>query len=251
MKLIARAASFFWRKILRLKGYLKEKRLSKNFEIYAPGSQKWLESSELHFGGFVTKVKRNKVSPLDPRNAKEILHGGMTGGDRMLHHGYAKWYAQHLSRFLGVDRPQVILECGILKGTGLAVWSALFPKDLVIGIDIDLAYTKSNLTSLKKKGAFKNRDPILLEFDQFNPNTDKLNSILNGRKVSIAIDDGHHSIESIVKTLKALEPFLAENFVYFIEDNRLAHFEIRHIFKKYTIYSYDELTVVEEKKFIS
>lgn len=80
-------------------------------------------------------VSRNKVSPRDHRSHSELSRGGMIGGDRMLHHGYADDYAEFLAPFLGTDPPPVVAEFGILRGTGLAIWCDLFPRSRVLGLE--------------------------------------------------------------------------------------------------------------------
>lgn len=61
----------------------------------------------------------------------------MIGGDRMLHHGYAKKYAEYLLPFLNRVQPVTVLECGILRDTGIAIWCDLFQEGRIIGLDID------------------------------------------------------------------------------------------------------------------
>lgn len=210
--------------------------------------EKRLIDLEEHFGGYHTGVSRNKISPKIPTDAK--LHpAGMTGGDRMSRsrHGYAKYYAKHLSRFVDDNKkPYTILECGILRGTGLAIWSTLFPNATIIGLDIDLSHTKNNLDFLKSKGAFENNNLELYEFDQFADNTLYIKEILKDRKIDIAIDDGFHSDFTILNTLDCLTPHLSSNFCYFIEDNRTISSIISKIYKeKYKISSYKKFVVQE------
>ena len=129
-----------------------------------------LKDLEEHYGGYHTNVPRNVVSDLLPPDIK-LNPSGMTGGDRMTAHKYAKNYSLFLSKFIK-DRSKsyVIVECGILKGTGLAIWSTLFPNAQIIGLDIDLSHTKNNLDFLKSQGAFENNNLELYEFDQFADN---------------------------------------------------------------------------------
>ena len=169
---------------------------------------------EEHFGGYHNTVPRNKISPLAPKT--KLNPAGMSGGDRMTRHGYATYYSKHLSKFSNV---KTIVECGILKGTGLAIWSQLFPNADIIGLDIDISHTQANMQFLKDRGAFKHSEPELYEFDQFADNQEKIIKILKGRTIDIAIDDGHHSDSSITNTLDTLLPHLSKQYVYFIEDN--------------------------------
>ncbi len=184
------------------------------------GSVDWLIATEMQFGGHVSNVERRTVSSADPRSDARLKRGGMTGGDRMFHHGYSAIYAEHLKPFVARRLEKLTLvEAGILKGSGLAIWSELFPNADVIGLDIDLSHTKDNLPNLKARGAFSRRDPELHVFDQFLDGDQKMGEILKGRRIDIFIDDGFHSVETIMNSFRAALPFLAERYVYFVEDN--------------------------------
>ena len=202
------------------------------------GSVQWLQQMEENFGGYHNTVPRNKVSPLAPPT--KYNPSGMSGGDRMTRHGYAKYYSKHLNDFNCVS---TIVECGILKGTGLAIWSKLFPNADIIGLDIDISHTQNNLDFLKGKGAFENKMPELYEYDQFADNTDKLASILNGRKIYIAIDDGHHSDSAIQNTFDTFKPHLCDKFVYFVEDNRTMYEQLKK--EPVQIFNYKKLVVMQ------
>jgi len=210
------------------------------------GSVDWLIATEKYLGGLSTNVKRHKVSPLDPRTPEEIATGGMTGGDRMFHHGYAHSYSKALNQFI-VRRNDAltIVEVGILRGVGLALWSMLFPHARIIGLDIDLSHTKNNLTKLKDLGAFRYGDPELYLFDQLNPNSQEVEKIFDGKKIDVCIDDGLHSDEAIVRTATALHSHLASNFVYFVEDSFIEENTLRSIFRNSTLIRNGELTVVQ------
>jgi hypothetical protein len=210
----------------------------------ARGNADWLALCEIKMGGIQQNVTRLQVSDLDPRSKIHIQTGGMTGGDRMIHHNYAKLYERYLSRFIGTSENLNILECGILKGTGLAVWSELFPKALLIGLDIDLDHIKSNFEFLKSRGAFQNNDPLLLNFDQFSPDVSELSEAIGSEKLNIIIDDGFHSDETILNTIYALKPFFAENFVYFAEDNSTVYPKIKENFQEYKVESFGQMTVI-------
>ena len=207
--------------------------------------ENWLKKTEEHFGGLQKNVPRHTVSKHDPRSSIEIKKGGMTGGDRMTQHGYAKYYAKHLSKFVdNQTKSYTILECGILKGTGLATWSTLFPNATIIGLDIDLTHTKNNLDFLKSKGAFENSKLELYEFDQFIDNKSYIKEILQGRKLDIVIDDGFHSDFTILNTLECLTPHLSDNFCYFIEDNKTVYPKLKNYTSNNT-YRYKQLSVIE------
>tara|TARA_Y100000590_G_C15659882_1_gene992184 strand:- start:767 stop:1420 length:654 start_codon:yes stop_codon:yes gene_type:complete len=203
---------------------------------------------EKKYGGYVTNVKRNKRSKLDPRSKIELSQGGMTGGDRMSsqYHDYAKYYSKYINSFLNKGSPKVIVEIGILTGIGLAIWCDLFPNARVIGLDIDLDHFNNNRDNLSNLGAFKKNSPEVYVFDQFYPNHVLIQSILNSDTLDIVIDDGFHSSESIITTLKSLYQSFSNHFLYFIEDNA----NVASILKEYLPYnisSHGELTVLQNK----
>lgn len=226
---------------------LKERYYLHNSASALPGSKEWLIGAELKYGGLQVKVPRNKVSPSDPRSEEQINRGGMTGGDRMLHHGYAAKYSEHLQRFVKQERALNVAEFGILRGNGLAVWCDLFVGGRVLGFDIDLGHTKGNMENLKALGAFRENQPELHEYDQFEDNIEYLGGILKDDKIDICIDDGFHSNESILKTMESVLPYLAEDAVYFIEDNKHVHEEIAKLYPHLSIDHFDELTVLNFK----
>jgi hypothetical protein len=213
--------------------------------------EKWLVSAEKHFGGFVKGIKKRKVSPKDPRRYDVAMAVKMQGGDRMAFHGYAGKYAQYLTPVLvGYvlnGKPLTIVEVGILKGTGLAVWADLFPKCRLIGLDIDLSFFVENRDFLKKCGAFKSTKAELYEFDQYANNSQLMRKILNGSGIDICVDDGTHANEPILRTFESMRPYLASRFIYFIEDNADVHKYIKKRFTDFNVESAGELTIITPK----
>jgi hypothetical protein len=223
-------------------------RLIKSPGSYTKGSPIWFSAIEKKYGGYVTGVERKKVSENDPRPPSEIKWGGMTGGDRMFFHSYGNVYAGYLKDFLQSEKFDLtILEVGILKGTGLALWSEVFPNATIFGFDIDLSHTKKNMGNLKTLGAFSKSDPKLFTFDQFKPNTDEVVGALDGRKIDIAIDDGFHSDDTILNTFDALRESFADKFVYFIEDSDTAYEIMKLHCPEFHVFSHGQLTVVKSK----
>jgi len=207
------------RPIKRLANKIEKKCVELPFRFKSPaiGSPDWLIKAEVIYGGMVTNVARTRVSPNDPRSKSELEIGGMTGGDRMLHHQYAKVYASYLQPFRS-GGAKALAEFGILKGTGLAIWCDLFPESRVIGLDIDPNHFEGNEEDLRQRGAFKRNKPEIYEYDQLLDGIAPLGKILNGQTLDIVIDDGLHSLDSILKTWRSVKPYLSNRFVYFIED---------------------------------
>ncbi len=212
---------------------------------------KWLVSTEKKYGGLVKGIKKRKISDEDPRTQAELEQVGLQGGDRMSVHGYADKYARYLLPFVLRNildpHPITLIEVGILKGTGLATWSDLFPGARIIGLDLDLSYFQENMSSLRELGAFTVRTPELLEFDQFKDNSHTVKALLGESRIDICIDDGMHTQETIINTLNTLLPYMAEEFVYFVEDNPDVHSIICSNYPDLHIDNYNELTVITRK----
>lgn len=218
--------------------------------MLAKGSMSWLIASELMYGGYHNDVPRRKVSIHDLRTADELRQGGMIGGDRMspFRNGYGRFYAKYLNDFVVAKSPVVFTEVGILKGTGLAIWSDLFPNGSIIGLDIDLSYTKNNLPLLEAKGAFANKNVELHEFDQYSCSPESVDSFLKGRKIDVCIDDGVHSDKAILNTFKAIYPHLSDRFVYFVEDNYTVHEKFGELRDVSVVESVGMFTVLRQRK---
>lgn len=175
---------------------------------------------------------RNHTSDLDPRRPEEYSAGYVRkgekflpthiGGDRMSmkYHGYSIPYSYYLQKFSEVcskKRP-VIVEVGVLRGVGLAIWCDLFPEARVIGLDLDPGIFLANKENLIEMGAFKKNDPEIHYFDQFEDNRLSLEDVLQGDVVDVVIDDGAHTEEAILKTASSIQPYLSDEFLYFVED---------------------------------
>lgn len=157
-------------------------------------------------------------------------------------HNYATAYARHLAPFLDKERP-VIVEVGVLEGSGLALWSRLWPQATIIGLDIDPVPFQRRIRRLKLLGAFALQDPIVLRWDQLAPDRKVVARALGGRAIDILVDDGLHTTESILRTAEALEPLLAPHCVYFVEDHCGTREAIEHLLPSFDSESKGELTV--------
>lgn len=204
----------------------------------------WLVQTENRYGGVQKGVPRKTVSPLDPRTPKELEQGGMIGGDRMSVLGYAPSYAEHLAPFVQSGQRVVLVEAGILRGTGLALWSDLFPNGRIIGLDIDLSHIRENLPALKSRGAFRGGEPELYEYDQLVDETEKVRRLLGGERIDVYIDDGLHSESSILQSFASVQPFLAKRCVCFIEDNASVWWRLQERYPQYTVHRRGMLTIL-------
>lgn len=135
------------------------------------------------------------------------------------HHNYPPSYARHLNRWRAEGSRPIVVEVGILRGSGLAIWSELFPEGTVIGLDVDLSHFLQNAETLRARGAFRHVLPQLMVFDLYDPAIWELAELLDGRRIDVVIDDGPHTVEAITTVASALRPLLADRFTYFVEAN--------------------------------
>ena len=215
-----------------------------------PGSVGHLIAAEISYGGYVDRIPIRKASEYDPRSPAQLARTTMAGGDRMLHHRYARRYSQYLEPFLNLSKRRhrvdrlTLVEIGVLRGTGLALWCDLFPDARIIGLDIDLDHFKANRADLEKRGAFLRNKPELYTFDQLADNRALAERILQQDRIDICIDDGLHSNRAVLTTMRSVARHLAEQFVYFIEDNNAVHRQIRIEYPRWRVEVFGELTVV-------
>lgn len=198
-----------------------------------------LQFYEMKFGGYSTNVIPTSDIIISKKNSPH-KH---TGGDRfnVFYHDYSKIYARYLS---DTDKIDTILEIGILKGTGLAIWCQLFPKARVFGFDWDLGNYKKNYDFLISLGAFQFNRPNTYIFDQFKDNTKWLKDNFSDIKFNFVIDDAYHSDETIINSFEQIKNYLAENFVYIIEDNETAWQKLKKLYPQYKFDNQGEITVI-------
>merc|ERR1719343_1703822 len=134
------------------------------------------------------------------------------------HHGYGAVYANFINRLRSQgDGKPTVAEVGILKGSGLAMWSKVFEGSDIFGFDIDPSNYRSNLVSLRNNG-FNPARTWVQALDQTDVHPEKLQAALGGRRLSMLVDDGCHTAVCARNTFVAFKPHMADRFLYFIED---------------------------------
>ena len=236
-----------YRLLGKIRGY--PYRNMKSPDSYPAGSKKWLIATEKKYGGRVEiPIPTNRCfSPNDPRNTpgntKRRLNNG---GDKMIWNCYSPHYARYLKRFVANRFAEfAIAEVGVLSGASLALWSDLFPKSDIFGLDMNLSTFRENEAHLKSLGAFPDNFPTLIEYDQFAEPTADIITALGGTRFSIIIDDASHHRDGILNTIDLMREHLAEDFLYFIEDNAYIEKEVRLKFPDTHVARYGRLTVVD------
>lgn len=205
-----------------------------------------LQEAEQRYSGGITRVRRTKVSPLDPRLPPgmdaDSIGGKMTSGARFIDEtGYAEIYGRHLAGF-SYGR-SVLVELGVLLGVGIAAWCDMLPCSRIIGLDIE--FRNFSFAALREKGAFDYNTPEVHFFDELAPDASKrLRNILRGERIDVMIDDALHDDASILTAMEAVLPFMAERFLYFVEDSSTADTAIRWRYPDFSVARHGRLTVV-------
>jgi len=164
-------------------------------------------------------------SPLSPKRRLTNSGGDKMGFDR---NAYAELYSAILERWIGSS--PTLVELGIFQGSSLAMWCDLVPDGLVIGLDVSLDAFEANLPRLVRRGAFARNAPTVRVFDAFAPDRAILESVLDGRKIDVFIDDGPHDEAPSCLTAAAVRPLLADRFTYIVEDKDVVYECLHSIF---------------------
>jgi len=149
---------------------------------------------------------------------------------------YASWFSKVLQQSKKTGGPISLAEIGILSGSGIAVWSTIFPDAAIHGFDYFLNNTKHNLPFLKSRGAFKHGGPILHQFDQLAEvptGQERLRLMFPGEKFEVVIDDGLHTDQSIINTFLMFKEFVKPGGLYVIEDLKGCYLKRRKDVKEY------------------
>ena len=204
-----------------------------------------VKRTELKYGGLSTK-SFDKVSPFLSEQEHQIWkEENLTGGDKMIHMGYAPYYSKIFKKFLSRRKEKLnIAEFGIFKGVGLSILSDCFPFANLFGFDINTENFIENKDFLVKEGAFNNNEIYLYTCDQLAITSSWLNGKVKDTKFDIVIDDGFHSLESIEETAISFKKHLKKGSIYIVEDNSFAAQSLKDIFDDSEIFDYGAMQVV-------
>lgn len=123
---------------------------------------------------------------------------------------YMDHYAQLIGtvdNFRGKRNPK-ILEIGVLKGASLRMWQSLFPKAIVIGLDID-----PQIESTDKFTIIKGRQNDITVLNQLNTVYGPFDFI---------IDDGSHDFRDVLVSANYFIPRMKAEGLYVIEDTNVS-----------------------------
>lgn len=133
-----------------------------------------------------------------------------TRTDKNTVHSYLPLYERILSS--KKDSATNILEIGINTGGSIKLWADYFTNATIYGVDI--------WTDHQMWGAITNKPNIKLytSTDGYNPDFVRSKFIDKNIKLDMALDDGPHSLESMINFIKLYLPLMADDGILIIED---------------------------------
>ena len=140
----------------------------------------------------------------------ELVNNART--DKNTTHSYLPLYQQLLQKKQWTARN--VLEVGISQGGSIKLWADFFPKAHIYGMDI-LPYSqiwpaitnRPNITIMASTDAYSDKEDKPLNF--FKSQNTKFDMIL---------DDGPHTLESMLYMVRHYPEFLKEDGILIIED---------------------------------
>lgn len=183
-----------------------EKRNRKYCEIRLPEEADAMKLAERYLAveeeGDAFRVHATIVESLFP-SMKEL--GTKVGTDKVVHHGYHRFYERHLS---GLRAKQIkILEIGLARGSSMNMWCGYFPGAEIFGIDITL---------------HESCQPCKLGEGIYVFSGDTMDEEFVGglpvEELDVIVDDGAHTPASQLSAFNFLFDKLKDGGVYMIED---------------------------------
>ena len=178
--------------------------------------------------GGVGRVRKEKGGRSLP-SMQEL--GRASGTDKVLHHGYDRFYPFFLERWR--RRPIKMLEIGYLHGNSFAMWMEYFPRAHIFVMEKDGVHGDY---SQRVKDSFYNGD---------QGNTSQLQAMLGyfgvaQQGLDFIIDDGsHHPEHQRTSLVHLFEHGLKPGGVYIIEDIEMNYWTRGETYGKTTAFGRD------------
>jgi len=130
--------------------------------------------------------------------------------DKNTTHSYLELYQSLL--FNKKETAKNVLEVGIYDGGSIKLWHDYFVNATVYGLDI------MNINNVYSE--LQNNDRIVLHTstDAYNEETFKNNFLNKNIKCDFMLDDGPHTLESMIQFIKLYSQIMTDNGILIIED---------------------------------
>jgi hypothetical protein len=145
--------------------------------------------------------------------------------DKNTVHSYLPLYQELLKS--KKETAQNVLEVGIYKGGSIKLWSDFFTNATIYGLEdgTDIISINDTLEDLKNKNNIK----LYLSHDAYDEGVFKLNFLDKDVKFDLLLDDGPHSLESMIKFIKLYSQIMTDDGILIIED--VQEYELIEILK--------------------
>ena len=130
--------------------------------------------------------------------------------DKNTNHSYLPLYQELLKR--KKETAKNVLEVGIDEGGSIKLWSDFFTNATTYGIDI------RSIDNVWDELKNKNNIKLYTSYDAYDENTFKLNFLCKGIKFDFLLDDGPHTLESMIKFIKLYSQIMTDDGILIIED---------------------------------
>ena len=143
-------------------------------------------------------------------NIKSFLIVDNSKTDKNTIHSYLETYQKILNN--KKDTAQNVLEIGIAEGGSIKMWSDFFTNATIHGLDI------IHMDSIWDE--IKNNDKIVLytSTDAYNDTFIKTEFLDKNKRFDVMIDDGPHTLESMLKFIRLYSQLMTNNGILIIED---------------------------------
>lgn len=133
-----------------------------------------------------------------------------TRTDKNTVHSYLPLYDKLLLK--KKETAKNVLEVGIHHGGSIKMWSDFFPNATVYGMDV--------MNEIHVWDVIKNNDKIVLHTstDAYNETMFKTNFLDKNVKLDFMLDDGPHTLESMIQFINLYSQLMTEDGILIIED---------------------------------
>ena len=153
--------------------------------------------------------KCTAITSLEKLNEYILNKHGNPLTDKNSHHSYLPLYDKLLLPIK--EKAKTILEIGVLRGGSIKLWYDYFKKATIYGLDIkDLV----KINELKKK----KRIILNLSINAYDKNFVKTNFEDKDIKFDFILDDGPHTLKSMLQCITLYSKLLKDNGILIIED---------------------------------
>jgi hypothetical protein len=130
--------------------------------------------------------------------------------DKNTSHSYLPLYQQLLVS--KKERAKYVLEVGIMLGGSIKLWSDFFTNATVYGLDIaNMIHPQSDI--INKKNII-----LSVNTDAYNADMVITNFMNKNIKFDMVLDDGPHTLETMIKFIQIYSNVMADDGILIIED---------------------------------